>query len=134
MTMQILSADLFIEAMVFHQRIFCQKDFQSFSYAHRFGDVQFNFNNHTYDIIDAFNFDENETYDYTKIDNEYYWHPKNNKNLTYNIDKIIKELRINNDIENSLDSVEESVINSLYKIEDYLILLDMYQKGIVKYA
>ena len=51
MTVQILSADLFIESMTFHQRIFCMKDFQSFSYAHRFGDISFNFNSHVNNIL-----------------------------------------------------------------------------------
>jgi hypothetical protein len=30
--------------------------------------------------------------------------------------------------------IEDTVIDSLFKIEDYLVLLDYYQQGIVKYA
>jgi hypothetical protein len=61
-------------------------------------------------------------------------HPINNKNLNYNISNIIKELKLNIDIENSLGRIEDTVIDSLFKIEDYLVLLDYYQQGIVKYA
>ena len=42
--------------------------------------------------------------------------------------------KLNIDIENSLGRIEDTVIDSLFKIEDYLVLLDYYQQGIVKYA
>ena len=134
MTVQLLSADLFIESMTFHQRIFCMKDFQTFSYAHRFGDINFNFNSHVNNILDVIELDEDEKYDYSKIDNIYYWHPIITKNLNYNISNIIEELKLNLDIENSMGRIEDTVIDSLFKIEDYLVLLDYYQQGIVKYA
>lgn len=134
MTEQLLSADLFIESMTFHQRIFCQKDFQAFSYAHRFGDINFNFNSHVNNILDVIELEENEKYDFSKIKNDYYWHPINNKKLNYNIAEIVVELKLNIDIENSLRSIEDTIIESLFKIEDYLVLLDYYQQGIVKYA
>ena len=60
MTVQILSADLFIESMTFHQRIFCMEDFQTFSYAHRFGDISFNFNSHVNNILDVIELDDDE--------------------------------------------------------------------------
>ena len=132
MTRQILSADLFIESMVFHRRAFCQEDFQVFSYSHRFGDINFNFNQHTSNILEIIDLEDDEKYDYSKINNSYYWHPVNNNKLNYNLQSIIKELRLHIDVENSSQSIESTVIDSLYKIEDYLILLDYYQQGITK--
>ena len=134
MTRQILSADLFIESMVVHRRAFCQQDFQVFSHSHRLGDLSFNFNQHTNEILDIIDLEEDEKYDYSKINNIYYWHPVSNNTINYNLQSIIKELKLHNDIENSLKSIECTVIDSLYKIEDYLVLLDYYQQGITKIA
>lgn len=111
---------IFIECMVFNERVFSENDFKSLLLSQRLGEDYDEFDEDVEDALCAFS-----ESDYSKqyvLDSDNYWKPIElvNQNFEYKISEIVKDLKLHTLVENSLDDFYNVSCDAVNKISDYL--------------
>ena len=111
---------IFIECMVFNERVFSENDFKTLLLSQRLGDDYDEFSEDVEDALYAFSESE-----YSKeyiFDKDNYWKPIDlvNQNIEYNLTDIILDLKLHSLIENSLEDYYNVSCDAVNKINDYL--------------
>lgn len=111
---------IFIECMVFNERVFSENDFKTLLLSQRLGDDYDEFSEDVEDALYAFSESE-----YSKeyiFDKDNYWKPIDlvNQNIEYNLTDIILDLKLHSLIENSLEDYYNVSCDAVNKISDYL--------------
>jgi len=111
---------IFIECMVFNDRIFSEKDFKTLLRTQRLDDQYEYFDDNCEDAIHAFSLSEyNREY---ILDKDNYWKPKgmSNNPPSYNLSEIIDNLRLDLLVEFSLEDFYSTCCDVVNKVDDYL--------------
>lgn len=111
---------IFIECMVFNERIFSENDFKALLISQRLDD---NYDEFQEDVDDALNaFSESEYSKRYLLDKDNKWKPFDcvDTQPEYNVSEIIKDLKLHTLIENSLDDFYNISCDVVNKINDYL--------------
>ena len=111
---------IFIECMVFNERIFSEKDFKTLLLSQRLGDDYQEFSEDVEDALNAFAESE-----YSKVyilDEDNHWKPIDTigQQIDYKISDIIVDLKLHSLIENSLEDFYNVSCDVVNKISDYL--------------
>ena len=111
---------IFIECMVFNERVFSEKDFKTLLLSQRLGD---DYNEFCEDVEDALHaFSESEYNKEYIFDKDNYWKPIDlvHQNLEYKLSDIILDVKLHSLIENSLEDYYNVSCDAVNKINDYL--------------
>ena len=111
---------IFIECMVFNERIFSEKDFKTLLLSQRLGDDYQEFSEDVEDALNAFAESE-----YSKayiLDEDNHWKPIGiiGQKIDYKISDIIVDLKLHSLIENSSEDFYNVSCDVVNKISDYL--------------
>ena len=111
---------IFIECMVFNERIFSEKDFKTLLLSQRLGDDYQEFSEDVEDALNAFAESE-----YSKayiLDEDNHWKPIDTigQQIDYKISDIIVDLKLHSLIENSSEDFYNVSCDVVNKISDYL--------------
>ena len=111
---------IFIECMVFNERIFSEKDFKTLLLSQRLGDDYQEFSEDVEDALNAFTESE-----YSKVyilDEDNHWKPIDTigQQIDYKISDIIVDLKLHSLIENSSEDFYNVSCDVVNKISDYL--------------
>ena len=111
---------IFIECMVFNERIFSEKDFITLLLSQRLGDDYQEFSEDVEDALNAFAESE-----YSKayiLDEDNHWKPIDTigQQIDYKISDIIVDLKLHSLIENSSEDFYNVSCDVVNKISDYL--------------
>lgn len=120
------SADYFIEIMIWSRRIFSSKDFNAFLDSQRLPFPYDDFDTQVEIVVDDLT-DQNLIKNYipVKYRDIIYWCPEENLNFQeYNIEEIIKSLRLDVEAELSEDDFISTTVKLICKIEDYIALME----------
>ena len=111
---------IFIECMIFNDRIFSEKDFKALLRTQRLDDQYEYFDDNAEDAIHAFSVSEHNR-EYI-LDKDNYWKPKGMKNTPppYNLSEIIDNLRLDTLVEFSLEDFYSTSCDVVNKVDDYL--------------
>ena len=112
---------VFVECMVYNNRSFCEDDFNALLESQRLSKIKMNFNDEVKDFVDECKILDDIDYELNKNN---YWMPKNNiLNHDYNLQNIIKDLRLDLELEHTNNDFYDSSCDIVQKINNYLHFL-----------
>ncbi len=111
---------IFIECMIFNDRIFSEKDFKTLLRTQRLDDQYEYFDDNIEDAINAFSVSEHNR-EYI-LDKDNYWKPKEmlGNPVPYNLSEIIDSLRLDSMVEFSTEDFYNTSCDVVNKVDDYL--------------